>query len=181
LLLVVALLAFAAGCKSAKKNPNVLEGGEMKYSMSGRVAGIVDYAAGVRPQDAASIGEWLREKGWFLTREENRSALTGKARGTYMSSPDAKVAGRVRSERIAKVRPRGAGLEIIVYTDPQWADSTDVSEFGAESAPELSKRVAKPVRFVVRGEKSSEKDVEWQDVYWDFPEPPAAAALSNGK
>ena len=42
--------------------------------------GRVEYAAGGRPQDAAAVGDWLREKGWFVTRPEKQSAISGKSR-----------------------------------------------------------------------------------------------------
>jgi hypothetical protein len=173
LLVLFAVVAFA--CKPAKKNPNVLEGGEIKYSVSGNDRGIVRYAAGVRPHDATEVGDWLRNKGWFVTREELRSAISGRARGSFGTG----AVGRGSGQPLAKVALRGNGLEVIVYASAQDAESTDVIAFGAESADELKKRVAKPVRFVIRSETKKGEGLEWVDSYWDSEDD--QVARSKGK
>jgi hypothetical protein len=163
LFLLFLFAVVAIGCKPAKKNPNVLDGGEIKYSVSGNDRGIVRYAAGVRPQEAEAVGQWLRDKGWFVTREENRSAVSGKAKGSFGTG----AAGRAAGSPLARIAPRTNGLEVIVYASAQDAESTDVIEFGAESADELKKQVGKPVRFVIRAETKKGQGVEWVDSYWD--------------
>lgn len=174
---VVALLTLAsAGCKR-NKNPNALEGGEIKYAMSGFEKGKVVYAAGVRPEDARAIGEWLKDKGWFLTNPDNKSAVTGKALGSWGTG----AAGRgMGAAPLAKVAPRNQaqGLEVIVYASQQDAESTDVMAFGSLSADELKKKVGRPVRFVVRSETKKGEGVSWVDTYFDSEE---SQARSNGK
>jgi hypothetical protein len=173
-LLVFVLVAIIAGGCKQKKNPNVLDGGQITYAVNGMDRGTVIYAAGVRRPDAAAIGDWLKDKGWFVTRPENRSAVSGKATGSYGTG----AAGRGIGGPLAKIAPRGEGLEVIVYASTKDAESTDVGAFGAETAEELTKRTAKPVRFVIRSETKKGTGLEWVDSFWDSEN---AQARSKGK
>lgn len=172
---LLAAIVLASGCKPAKKNPNVLDGGEIKYAVNGMDRGSVVYGPGVRRQDASTIGDWLKDKGWFVTRPENRSVLSGKAKGSWGTG----AAGRGIGEPLAKIATRGEGLEVIVYATAQDAESTDAIQFGAESADELKKRVSKPVRFVIRSETKKGTGLEWVDSFWDSEAAPQAR--SNGR
>src|SRR5688572_28499222 len=96
---IVLCAALAFSCKQPKKTPSLLEGGEISYAVSGIARGKVSYGPGVRREDAGAVGDWLREKGWFVTRDEQRSALSGRAQGTY----GAGAPGRGRGEPLAKV------------------------------------------------------------------------------
>ena len=173
-LLLVLIALFAVACKPAKKNPNVLDGGEIKYAVNGTDRGTLAYAAGVRRQDAGVVGDWLKDKGWFLTKEDNRSALTGRAKGSWGTGASSRGIGGP----LAKVATRGAGLEVIVYATPTDAEATDVIQFGAESADELKKKLGKPVRFVIRSETKKGEGLEWVDAFWDSDD---QTARSNGK
>ena len=103
----VLLVALAcAGC-DRKKNPNVLEGGDIKYAVNGMERGTVGYAPGVRRQDAGAVGDWLKDKGWFVTRPENKSLISGKALGAWGTG----AAGRGISGPMARVALRGQGLD----------------------------------------------------------------------
>jgi hypothetical protein len=172
LLLVIGL--FVLGCKPGKKNPNVLDGGEIKYAVNGIDRGTLVYGAGVRREDAGVIGDWLKDKGWFITREETRSAISGKAKGSYGTG----AAGRGSGGPLAKVALRAQGLEVIVYASAQDAEATDVIAFGTESADELKKKLSKPVRFVIRSETKKGEGLEWVDSFWDSED---AQARSKGK
>ena len=169
------LLLLVVACKPAKKNPNVLDGGEIKYAVNGMDRGIVSFGVGVRRQDAGVVGDWLKDKGWFVTKPESRSILSGRGKGSYGTGAASRGTG---GTPLAKVNTRGEGLEVIVYAGPQDAEATDVMEFGAESADELKKRTSKPVRFVIRSETKKGEGVEWVDAFWDSEN---AQARSNGK
>lgn len=168
-----AALVLGTACKQ-KKNPNVLDGGDIKYSVNGIDRGTVVYAAGVRRQEAGAVGEWLKDKGWFLTKPDNRSPISSKALGSWGTG----AAGRGIGGPLAKVAPRGEGLEVIVYASSQDAESTDVMAFGALSADELSKKVSRPVRFVIRSETKKGTGLEWVDTFYDSEDP---QARSKGK
>lgn len=153
-----------------------MDGGEIGYAVNGITRGKLVYAAGVRREDASAVGDWLREKGWFITRPENESRLTGKAMGSYGTG----AAGRGYGEPLAKVNPRPPnGLEIIVYASQQNAESSDVGEFGAKTVEELKKRTSKSIRFVIRSETKKGQGLSWVDTSWDSD--PDQEARSNGK
>jgi len=171
-LLLLLPLALAACKAPAKKGP--MDGGEIGYSVNGISRGKLIYAPGVRREDASAVGDWLREQGWFITRPENESRVTGKAQGSFGTG----AAGRGSGEPLAKVNLRPPnGLEVIVYASQQAAESSDVGEFAGKTVDELKKRTSKSIRFVIRSETKKGEGLSWVDTTWDSDQ----EARSNGK
>lgn len=169
-------LIFLVGVISAlTRGPKTdTDGADMTFAVSGNTRGIVHTDDGVRREDGAKLMDWLKESGWYVPVTGQRSAVSGMAWGTYGTG----AVGRGRGEPLAKLGRRQVnnGFEVIVFTSKANADSTDVQEWGARSARELSKRMNdRPVRVVIRAETVVGRGLEWTDTYFD------SDARTNGK
>ena len=170
-----ALIFLLGAISAATRGPKTdTDGADMTYAVNGITRGVVHTDEGVRNQDGATLMDWLKESGWYVPVTGQRSAVSGMAWGTYGTG----AAGRGRGEPLAKLtrRQQNNGFEVIVFTSKANAESTDVQEWGARSAMQLSKRLNdRPVRVVIRAETVVGRGLEWTDTYFD------SDARTNGK